>query len=343
MILVTGGTGLVGTYLLNELTRKGRKVRALLRPSKKQYDVQKLFDCLPPDDNNRNGNIEWVEGDVIDAFSLQQAMEGVHYVYHCAALISFDPQNLKEMLAINVEGTANVVNACLENGVKKLCYVSSIASLGQAEKGEMIDENAKWKTSKLNSGYAISKYGGVREVWRGIEEGLEAVIVNPSVIIGAGCHRKATNQLFHGIRNFLPFYMPGINGYVDVRDVVKAMVLLMESNIKGERFVLNSENLPLKDFFAKAADILGKPHPHIAINPKILSTIAWLDEWRSRLSGTKPLLTRENVRAAMAKSLYSSEKFQANFDYAFIPIADSLKEAFRILEKNKKSVSVKHE
>jgi nucleoside-diphosphate-sugar epimerase len=333
MILVTGGTGLVGTYLLYELIRKGHKVRALLRPGKKPYQTQNLFDCLAPDIDKLIENIEWVEGDVLDAFSLQQAMQGIEYVYHCAAFISFDPRDLKEMLAVNIDGTANVVNACLENGIKKLCYVSSIASLGQAEKGEVIDENAKWKTSKLNSGYAISKYGGEREVWRGIEEGLNAVIVNPSVIIGAGCHRKATNQLFHSIEKFLPFYTSGINGYVDVRDVVKAMILLMESNLSGERFVLNSENLPLREFFEKAANILGKAHPHIEVNSTILTTIAWLDGMRSRIFGTKPLLTRENARAAMAKSYYSSDKLQAAFDFKFIPITESLKEAFRVLGK----------
>src|SRR5665647_1618417 len=227
MILVTGGTGLVGSYLLYELTRKGHKVKALLRPGKKSYETRKLFNCLSAENEHLIDQVEWVEGDVLDPFSLQQAMQGVEYVYHCAAMISFNPRELKAMLAVNVEGTANIVNASIENGIKKLCHVSSIASLGQAEKGEMIDEMAKWKTSHINSGYAISKYGGEREVWRGIEEGLNAVIVNPSVIIGAGCHRKATNKLFHNIENFLPYYISGINGYVDIRDVVNAMIILM--------------------------------------------------------------------------------------------------------------------
>jgi nucleoside-diphosphate-sugar epimerase len=235
------------------------------------------------------------------------------------------------MLEVNVEGTANVVNACLENGVKKLCHVSSIAALGQSEKGEIIDETAKWKTSRLNSGYAVSKYGGEREVWRGMEEGLKAVIVNPSAIIGAGCHAKATNSLFHSIRSFIPFYTTGVNGYVDVRDVVKAMIILMESPVSGERFVLNSENLPLRDFFGKAADVLGRPQPRFAVNGLLLNTIAWMDEMRGRITGSKPLLTQENVRAAMSKSTYSSEKFRSAFKYSFIPISESLSEAFRIL------------
>ena len=336
MILVTGGTGLVGSHLLYELTRKGHKVKALLRPGKKPYETRKLFNCFSAENEHLIDQVEWIEGDVLDPYSLKQAMQDVDYVYHCAAMISFNPRELKAMLAVNVEGTANVVNACLENGIKKLCHVSSIASLGQAEKGEMIDENAKWKTSRINSGYAVSKYGGEREVWRGIEEGLNAVIVNPSVIIGAGCHRKSTNKLFHNIENFLPYYISGINGYVDVRDVVNAMILLMESTVSSERFVLNSENISLREFFTKAADILGRPRPRIALNGRIMNIVAWLDEMRGRLTKSTPLLTRENVRASMSKSYYSAEKFKSAFKFTFIPITDSLTEAFRILERIKK-------
>ena len=336
MILVTGGTGLVGSYLLYELTRKGHTVRALLRPGKKPYDTKKLFKCLSDEKEHLIDQVEWVEGDVLDPFSLQQAMQGIEYVYHCAALVSFNPRQLKEMLAVNIEGTSNVVNACLDNGIKKLCHVSSIASLGQAEKGEMIDENAKWKTSRSNSGYAISKYGGEREVWRGIEEGLNAVIVNPSVIIGAGCHPRAVNQLFHSIKRFIPFYSQGVNGYVDVRDVADAMILLMVSDISSKRFVLNSENLSFREFFIKAADILGRPHPYIAVNRSLMTAIAWIDEMRALLTRSRPLLTRENVSAVMSKSYYSSEKFKSAFSYSFIPITESLTRALKILEGARK-------
>lgn len=327
---------MVGSYLLYELTCKGHKVRALLRPGKKPYEPSNIFNCLSAKDENLAGQVEWVEGDVLDPFSLHQAMKDVEYVYHCAAYISFNPRELQKMLAVNIEGTANVVNACLENGIKKLCHVSSIAALGQAEKGEMIDENAKWKTSRINSGYAISKYGGEREVWRGIEEGLNAVIVNPSVIMGAGCHERATNSLFHSLKNFLPFYTTGVNGYVDVRDVVSAMIMLMESSVRSERFVLNSENLTLREFFIKTADILGKPYPRFALNKNVLIILAKADELRSRITGTQPLLTRENVRAVMSKSYYSAEKFRSAFTYSFIPISDSLAETFRILDSIKK-------
>jgi dihydroflavonol-4-reductase len=336
MILVTGGTGLVGSYLLYELTCKGHRVRALLRPGTKPYDTRKLFSCFSTENEHLIDQVEWIEGDVLDTFSLKQAMQGVEYVYHCAALVSFNPREIKEMLAINIDGTANVVNACIEGGIKKLCHVSSISALGQPEKGEVIDENSKWKTSRINSGYAISKYGAEREVWRGIEEGLDAVIVNPSLIIGAGCHPKAINKLFHKIKDFIPFYSQGVNGYVDVRDVARAMILVMGSEISGERFVLNSENLSYKEFFIKVADILKQPHPRIALNGSIMSFVARIEETRARLMHSTPLVTRENVRSVMAKSYYSSDKFRVAFDYTFIPISDSLTEALKILEKIKR-------
>ncbi len=332
MILVTGGTGLVGSHLLFELVSKGNKVRALKRPGSRAFDLQMLFNCFQATDSSLINQVEWVEGDILDPFSLQKAMEGVEFVYHCAAYISFNRKDLKKMLAVNIEGTANLVNACLENKISKLCHVSSIASLGHIEKVEMIDEKANWKTSRYNSGYAISKYGGEREVWRGIEEGLKAVIVNPSVIIGAGCHRRAVNRLLYGISNFLPFYTSGVNGYVDVHDVVDAMILLMESNISGERYIINAENITLRELFTMAADILGKRRPFIAMNGKLLSIAAWLDVVRCVITGSRPLITRENVRAATAISNYDSTKFISAFDYSFKAIRESLHETFRIIE-----------
>ena len=332
MILVTGGTGLLGTYLLFELTSRGEKVRALVRPGKDPEQLRSVFNCFNPHESQLS-LIEWIEGDITDFYSTSRAIQGVKQVYHCAAFISFDPRDREIMIRTNVEGTANIVNACLQSGVEKLCHVSSIASLGRPEHGGTIDENARWKTSRLNSGYSISKYGAEREVWRGIEEGLNAVIVNPSVILGAGSHPKATNRLFHSIEMMIPFYNKGVNGYVDVKDVVRAMVLLMESEISGERFILNSENLSLQELFNKTAILLGRRPPFIPIG-RIPMSLAWRMEWlRSRLTGKQALITRENLRSARAKSFYTSEKFRKQFDYTFIPVKQSLEDAFRILGK----------
>jgi nucleoside-diphosphate-sugar epimerase len=330
MILVTGGTGLVGSYLLFALTAKGEKVRALIRSAQHIQNIREIFTFLKAREDQFS-LIDWIEGDVTDFYSIDQAMNGIEQVYHCAAKISFDPRDRKSMIYTNVEGTSNIVNASLQHKVKKLCHVSSIASLGIAEQGDFIDENSKWKTSKRNSGYAISKYGSEREVWRGIEEGLNAVIVNPSVILGASSHPKATNRLFHSIEKMIPFYNDGVNGYVDVRDVVSAMIMLMESPVSGERFVLNSENLSLRELFTMAAGLLGKKPPFIPIG-KVLMSLAWRLEWlRGRITGKTALITRENMRSAQSKTFYSSKKFAERFQFSFIPIKNSLEDAFKIL------------
>lgn len=332
MILVTGGTGLVGSYLISELISRGERVRALVRPGRHVDELKRLlafFHCT----DTQVSLVEWVEGDITDPYSLQLAIKDVEKVYHCAAVVSFDPREHKKMIHTNVEGTGNIVNACLINGVRKLCHVSSISSLGRPELEGVIDETAKWKTSKRNSGYAISKYGAEREVWRGIEEGLNAVIVNPSVILGAGYNPKATNRLFHAIDKMVPFYNSGVNGYVDVRDVVNAMILLMDSPVSGERYVLNSENLSLKQLLTIVAELLGKKPPYIPVGRPMLS-IAWRIEWvRSRIMGATALITRENMRSARAKSFYSAEKFSKQFNYTFIPIRKTLEDAFVLLGK----------
>lgn len=334
MILVTGGTGLVGSHLLFALAGSNQKVRALYRHDSKPHPPSALFKCFSSAHSEIFSRIEWVEGDVLDPLSLQEAMAGVEYVYHCAALVSFDPADLKQMLAINVEGTANVVNACLINQVKKLCHVSSIASLGRPETGDIIDENAKWKTSKQNSGYAISKYGGEREVWRGIEEGLNAVIVNPSIILGAGCHAKATNKLFLSIHKFLPFYTQSTNGYVDVNDVVSCMILLMQSDVSGERYVLNSENISIKQLFGIASELLHKPYPKYKLNKQLMYVLAFLEKVRSIITRSQPLITKENVNALMKNSKYSASKITSQFGYTFMPVKESLEIAFRNISQH---------
>lgn len=336
MILVTGGTGLVGSYLLHALTRRGQKVRALLRPGVRAHDPGQLFECFSPGEGHLAALIEWVEGNVLDPYSLNEAMKGVDLVFHCAAMVSFNPRDLHTMLRVNIDGTANVVNACLANGVKKMCHVSSIAALGQGESGEPADENARWKTSRTHSGYAISKYSSEREVWRGIEEGLNAVIVNPSVIIGAGCQPGASNRIFRNMQKFLPFYTKGTTGYVDVRDVASAMIMLMNSDVTAERFVLNSENLSVREIFGKAAGILHRRHPYIALNNTLLMIVSVFDEFRALVTGSRPMLTRENTRAALQESFYSSEKFRNTFDFRFIPVEQSLRDMFEVLDRLKK-------
>ena len=326
MILVTGGTGLLGSYLVHDLISSGKKVRAIKRITSDTSSIEKLFRDTPL-------SIEWVDGDVLDIFSLQEAMKDVTHVYHCAAVVCFNPSAFDDMMKINVEGTANVVNAALDTGVKKLCYVSSIAAIGRAKNGEAITEDTEWEPSGNNSVYAISKYAAECEVWRAIAEGLDAVIVNPSVIIAA---RGISGKMFEQVQKGLKFYTEGVNGFVDVRDVAKAMLRLMDSEIKNERFILNAENCSYRNVFAEIADNMGKPRGTMKANP-FLAEIAWrVEALRSLLTGSKPLITKETARTANKKYFYSSEKIKKATAMEFIPVKQSVKYACEVFLKNMK-------
>jgi len=325
MIFITGATGLVGSHLTLELIRSGQTVRALKRPGSSLEMVKKVFSLYLDQPEVMFSNIEWVDGDILDIYSLEDAMKGVDEVYHCAALVSFLPQDRKRLIKINTEGTANVVNAALEKKVRKLCYVSSIAALGRPEnQTDLIDENLVWKTSRHNSVYAISKYGAEREVWRGTAEGLDAVIVNPSIVLGVAGPGMGSSRIFNVVQEGLKFYPPGKNGFVDVRDVVRAMVLLMNNQIYNERFILSVENLQYKRLFELMAAALGKPAPRIKVNT-IMSGLAWqLEKLRSKVTGEKPLITRETAHTAVQQYEYSNEKIKKALDFEFTPIEETI-------------------
>ena len=334
MILVTGGTGLVGTHLLYELLSGGRDVRALMRGGSNVDLVRRIFLWYDPARGQQYfDNINWAYGDLNDLFSLRDVLKDVKQVYHCGAMVSFLPQDRELMMKVNVEGTANLVNACLEAGIDKMCHCSSVAAIGKPEKGSVIEESLVWKTSKQNSWYAISKYGAEREVWRGSEEGIPTVIVNPSVVIGPGDPGRSSAQLYQSVKNGMKFYTTGITGFVDARDVATAMVQLMESDITGERFVLNSENLPYKTLFEYFAEYSGARPPKYRAG-KFLSEIAWrLEKMRSMITGQKPLLSRETARNANLRRYYSSEKIQQQLGFEFRPIREAAKNTSEFFQR----------
>jgi len=325
MILITGGTGLVGSHLLQALAAEGKPVRAIKRPSGDTDMIRRVFKLYSREPEKDFSRIEWVEADLMDIFSLEEAMEGVEEVYHSAALVSFLPGDRKKLLRSNTEGTANLVNAALEKKVRKLCHVSSIAALGRPESmSDLIDENLVWKTSKNNSIYAISKYGAEREVWRGTAEGLDAVIVNPSIILGVAGKRGGSSRILNTVWEGLRFYPPGKNGFVDVRDVVKAMILLMNSEIRNERFILNVDNIEYKKLFELIAAALGKPAPSIKVN-QTLARLAWrIEKLRSMVTGIKPLITRETAHTAVQQYRYSNEKIKKELGFEFTPIEETI-------------------
>ncbi len=324
MVLVTGGTGFLGAHLLYHLLNEGEDVRALKR-SEAQLDVTKVvFSYYHPNPETLLDKIEWVEGDLLDIFSLENAMDGIEEVYHCAAHVSFLPADKDIMMKTNITGTANLVNIALEKKIKKFCHVSSIAAIGRADNDKPINEEVVWKTSKKNSNYAKSKYGAEKEVWRGIEEGLNAVIVNPSVILGPGDLQSGGGKLIRMVRKGFGFYTEGVNGYVDVRDVVKAMYLLMKSDITNERFIVSSENVSYKDIISTIAEYVSKRPPRFKATP-LMSEIVWrLVKLQSMITGKKPFITKETAETARNKYYYTSKKLVDALDFEFISVNDSL-------------------
>jgi len=320
MILVTGGTGLVGSHLLYELCSRGHRVKATRRASSNIDFVKWVFSLYTDKPNELLELIEWVDSEVLDYQSLIDATKGVTTVFHTAATVSFSPSQQQNILTTNVRGTANIVDACLENGVGTLCHVSSIAALGDKNDKGIVDENCKWQKSKGQSAYAHSKFFGENEVWRGFEQGLRVIVVNPSVILGPGRWNTGSGQLFSLVSKGLPFYTEGVTGYVDVRDVAKAMVFLtLDTSINGERFILNSENLRFYELFSSIAQSVGKKKPFIRI-PKTLINILY----PLIFIVTVGKISKANLKSAFTKTYYSSEKIKA-LGYNFTPISETLK------------------
>jgi dihydroflavonol-4-reductase len=331
MILVTGGTGFLGAHLLYELLTNGEKVKAIKRESSNLKLVKKIFSYYTSNYEDLLNQIEWVSADINDYSSLDIAMQGITQVYHCAAVVSFDPKFKDIMFKTNVDGTANVVNIALEHKIEKLCFVSSIAAIGRTESGVLITEDTVWKTSDKNSNYSKTKNAAEREVWRGIEEGLNAVIVNPSVILGPGEWKSGSSKIFHTLWKGTKFYTDGVNGYVDVKDVARIMRLLMNSNIVNERFILSSENLSYKELFTRILLAFNKKPPRFKAGSYLLTLVWRLEKLRSILFNTHPLITKETVNTSQNKYFYSADKVISALSTEFIPIDKSISDNCKLL------------
>ncbi|WP_299528173.1 SDR family oxidoreductase [uncultured Lutibacter sp.] len=333
MILVTGGTGLVGAHLLYHLLLENDNVKAIHRAKSDLLAVKNVFSYYSNDFEAIFQKIEWVEADITDVCLLEEAFENVTEVYHSAALVSFNPKDYKEMRKINIEGTSNIVNLCIAEKVKKLCFVSSIATIEKSVKSKIIDEDCEWNPETNNYGYAISKYGAEMEVWRASQEGVEVVIVNPGVILGAGFWHNGSGNIFSKIKSGLPFYSEGITGFVSVNDVVKSMILLMSSELKNERYILISENISFKEVFFKIADEFNKKRPSIKVT-KLMSAIGWrLEKIKTVLTGRPPMLTKQSSKSIHNKQYYSSEKIIKALNYKFEPISETIKNVCELHKK----------
>ncbi len=314
MILVTGANGLVGSYLCRWLLQQGKQVRGMRRADSNMRLVEDIA-----------SQIEWVIGDVTDVVAIENAMSGVDQVYHCAAVISYRKKSAAQMMRINGEGTANMVNIALDLGIKKFVHISSIAALGRTGKdGEIITEEAPWDMKYITTDYAISKFTAEREVWRAMAEGLKAVIINPSIILGAGDWENGSSKLFSTIYKGFKFYTTGITGYVDVRDVVRIAQVAMDSDITEQRFIVNGDNWTNKDVLQHMARSLHVKEPSVHAG-KTLSEIAWRMEWLKGLfSGKEPAVTKQTARIANATTYFNSNKMKDTFHYSCVPLEKTI-------------------
>jgi dihydroflavonol-4-reductase len=318
MILITGGTGFLGSYIIKQLVEKGYAVRAIRRNDKLPFYIPKeILD-----------KVEWVEADVLDVVALENAMEGIETIVHAAAVVSFVKKDRKRMYRVNVEGTANVVNIALEKNIKRLVYISSVAALGRTAEGGSVNEEKKWEENNVNTHYSKSKYKAELEVWRGTGEGLSAVILNPSTILGYGDWKNGSCAIFRNIYENFNWYTPGINGFVDVEDVAKVVVLLIERDISEQRFIVNGDTWSFKKLVDNIADGLGKKHPSKQAT-LLLMSIAWrLEKLKSVFTGKNPFLTKESARVALSKTYFDNTKLlNALPGFSFTPLEKTITNA----------------
>ncbi len=320
MILITGSNGLVGSVITKKLIDDGHKVRLLLRPNSDRH-LLKGYDK----------KYEQVEGDVLDVLALEKSVEDVAYIIHTAAVVSFAPRDRNQMYKTNIEGTANIVNAGLKANIKKLAFVSSIAALGRPDASKIslnqpysINESQKWEDSSSNSHYAKTKYLAELEVWRGVAEGLDAVVVNPSIILGEGDWTKSSTQLFKYIFDKEPFYTEGMVNYVDVQDVARAVVQLLFSEIVNERFILNGGHTTYQNLFDSIEKGFHQQSKRYKLSVSAIEILWRLEAIRSWFTGKSPLITRETAKTARSRFVYSNQKIQDNLNFTFTPLENTI-------------------
>lgn len=348
-ILITGAAGLVGNELLKQLLDAGLQVRATYnstplsgfnratghQPMITDYSGSlQVAGYQSPVVPTIYPNLEIVPCDILDVVALEEAMKGITHVYHCAGIVSFDPKDKHHLLKINIEGTSNVVNACIDAGVTKLVHVSSVAALGRIQKGEIITEKMNWAVETSSSIYGKSKYLGELEVWRGIGEGLRAVIVNPAIILGGDNWESGSSAIFKTAFNEFQWYAEGISGFVDVRDVARAMRLLMNSEISAQRFIISSENLSYRELFSYIAKCFVKKPPYKKVTPFLAELVWRFEAIKSMFKGKRHLLTKETARSAQEKVYFDNSKIlKALPGFQFTNIKETISHTCALLKE----------
>ena len=326
MILVTGGTGLVGSHLLVRLVQENEPIRAIYRTLESIEKTKKVFSYYTNIAKDLFANIEWVKADITEVPSMIPAFKGVKKVYHCAAVISFDPADYRTMRKVNIHGTAIIANLAIDAKVEKLCFVSSIATIGDDPKREFANEENDWGGNEKNNGYAITKYGAETEVWRASQEVVDVVIVNPGVILGSGFWDSGSGKMFTQIHKGFQFYSDVVTGFVGVKDVVGCMVQLMQSTCKNERFILVSENESFKEVLFSIAEAFGKKKPTRCVQPWQASLL-WRWEWLvSKITSRKIRMSKYTAKTLFRKTYYSSEKCKKQLEVTFKSVEEVVKQ-----------------
>lgn len=322
-VFVTGGTGLLGADLIKTLIESGRYAVMALRRSRSDMT---LLDGL-------ESKVEWIEGDVLDLESIEKGIQHAAIVFHCAAIVSFDPRDVEQMMEVNIEGTANIVNTCLDYPDIKLIHVSSIAALGQPKKlGKQISESDEWEDDGSRSNYSKSKYYSEMEVHRAVAEGLKAAIVNPAIILGAGFPEKGSSKMFKNVHKKFPYYTEGVTGFVDVSDVSSFMINLLDTDLKGGRYILSQGNYSYRQVFDWMAEGFGVPKPYKQVGPFVRALVWRLDFVRCLFTGAKPLVTRETTKSAFSVQEYDNSKSKQLLGFEYGNLELQIKEVCRKLE-----------
>ena len=334
LVFLTGSTGLIGGHLLVGLYKRNYKVRALIRKSSSFIQLKLICDFYGVSFEELHDSVEWVEGDTLDFVGLHELMKGVDDVFHCAAMVSFNQKNRNEILRINVQGTSNMVDTSIDCGVKRFCFISSIAALGSEKNNGLIDEYSLRDPYKITSSYSESKYLSELEVWRGSTEGLDVVILNPGVVLGPGNPDKGSLLFFKVAKKGIPFYTEATTGYVDVRDIARAAIELMTRGIFGKRFVLVSENIDNKRLFTLIANSFGKKGPVFLAGKTILYFAVFISRIVSILTGNTPQLTFDTVRSAQHPQRFSSKQIKEVLNFEFIPIEQTVGDTVGFIKKH---------
>jgi dihydroflavonol-4-reductase len=338
MILVTGATGLIGSHLLYKLVSSGEEVRIMVRDRRRIDGIRKVFSYYTEEFDLLLDQISIAEGDLKDIGAVEAALQGISHVYHCAAIVSFDPSDREMVIENNRQAAAGLVNGCLAAGVKKLVHVSSTSAIGKSPDTLPITEECEWQYDRRKSGYSVSKHESEREAWRGEAEGLQVAIVNPAMVLGPGNWGESSTSLIKKSYEGLLFYTEGVNAYVDVRDVAEVMTKLMKSDVSGERFILAADNISFRELFARLASALDVEAPRYRAR-KWMAEMLWRFEWlKSKLTGRPRLISKETARTACEYQIYSSEKVQKRLGFTFRPLDETISWSCRIFLEDQQKI-----